>query len=320
MNTQFELIFHKLATRLRNENNLSDLTWAFCEIEPEFKFLFLKFFFREIKKEDEINLLREYSQNKCRPDFYFKIGSLEYIIEVKNYDRNDHFMQYGTEFRSAKFGWIANYKGVSEGVECRTWSSFYKVIETQIREEDIEDGVKIIYKSYLAYLKSVCSIVNHKSMKLTNLSSLFTFNQILPKVIEIPIESLKCSLYYNARSFYNDRSGYHIKLQRSDTSSDSVYLWFGIFYSENDLGIGIAVQKNNCHPIYDHINLNLIEGVYFDKTKYDRDEDWGELYWFIMKKEYFERLNDIADIDKQTELIRDFFIDVIDSIREYLPK
>jgi hypothetical protein len=46
-----EKFFEQLAMRVKSENSLSDITWAFCESDIQFKILFLQFFF----PDDDIN-------------------------------------------------------------------------------------------------------------------------------------------------------------------------------------------------------------------------------------------------------------------------
>ncbi|SNR51015.1 hypothetical protein SAMN06265371_104145 [Lutibacter agarilyticus] len=43
-NILFELFFENIAYRKRNENDLSDITWAACCTSPSFQLLFLNFF------------------------------------------------------------------------------------------------------------------------------------------------------------------------------------------------------------------------------------------------------------------------------------
>ena len=93
--------FSALAERKHNENDLSDITYALCYSDDEFCRFFLHFCFdEEIKTFD---LTREYQRDSSRPDFYFHdLENQERIIEVKLYDRNQHFNQYEKAFPSGK--------------------------------------------------------------------------------------------------------------------------------------------------------------------------------------------------------------------------
>lgn len=130
-NKYFKRFFESLAERKNKENDLSDITYSLCNASPQFKRLFLEFFFKEIegiedKKLSEYKLLREYSRDNSRVDFYFEVEKKEYIIEIKINNDNDHVEQYKKDFRGTRFGWIANYiKGQINGVETRTWRDFF---------------------------------------------------------------------------------------------------------------------------------------------------------------------------------------------------
>src|SRR5690349_15034290 len=100
-----EAFFDNLSVRLSNENHLSDITWAIAEASPVFRNLFLHFFFEEVGPGTEIDLFRrEHSDGDCRPDFFFRAGRKEYIIEVKLWDTNHHFDQYKAKYPTAKLG------------------------------------------------------------------------------------------------------------------------------------------------------------------------------------------------------------------------
>ena len=145
--------FSLLSTRQRNENHLSDITWAMCESCPEFKHYFLAFFFGENPEFKRVSMQRECSRGKSRSDFYFKIGEQEYIIENKIYDRNDHFDQYIEDFKGATFGWIANYTVRNrEGVVIRNWESFKQYLENSIIESNYSIATRDIIESYVCLL------------------------------------------------------------------------------------------------------------------------------------------------------------------------
>ena len=97
MNERINIFFESMAERLTNENDLSDITYALCKTDNDFRKFFLEYCFEEAVDTD--NLIREYADEGSRPDFYF-IGrdNNEYLIEVKIYDRNQHFDQYNNQF------------------------------------------------------------------------------------------------------------------------------------------------------------------------------------------------------------------------------
>ena len=89
--------FLSLAERKHNENDLSDITYALCKANDEFRKFWLKYCFEDdIDTED---LVREYQDGFSRPDFFFHdLNNQERIIEVKIYDWNQHFEQYEEYF------------------------------------------------------------------------------------------------------------------------------------------------------------------------------------------------------------------------------
>lgn len=58
-----KLFFEYLATRRYKENDLSDITWALCHACPDFKRIFIHFFFPDL----EIDLI-EYFERETRDD------------------------------------------------------------------------------------------------------------------------------------------------------------------------------------------------------------------------------------------------------------
>ncbi len=109
MQTDLNSFFSFLAERKNSENDLSDITYSMCQTNGNFKRFFLKFCFDE--EVDTNDLSREYAQNDSRPDFFFHDRkNQERLIEVKLYDRNQHFAQYKKEFPDAKYSFIANYQ------------------------------------------------------------------------------------------------------------------------------------------------------------------------------------------------------------------
>ncbi len=101
--------FENLSKRLYSENNLSDITWAFMMSCEKFKDVFLEFCF-ESPVPDVRDIKREFVSNKSRPDFHFyDARGIEYLIEIKIYDRNQHFDPYNKKFPKAKKSFLSNY-------------------------------------------------------------------------------------------------------------------------------------------------------------------------------------------------------------------
>ncbi len=63
-----------LSWRMRNENDLSDITWALCQASEKFANLFLTYIFgKDANNYTQISEFhREYSRGDSRPDMFFK--------------------------------------------------------------------------------------------------------------------------------------------------------------------------------------------------------------------------------------------------------
>lgn len=313
---ELKTFFTKLADKFRKENDLSDITWALCEAFPDFEKLFLSFFFVEITDTAGITLEREYSRGISRPDFFFKHNKTEYIIEVKKGDMNDHFEQYKNDFPNSRFGWIANYKMEtkrSDGIQIRTWEGFKIFLESSVAKNNIEPLAKNIIQSYCNYLKSVCSIVKFKKMKLDNLSSLFLFNKLIDKIIETPIDKLDISIYTQSKGTREDRSGKSFTIRKTGSSEKEIYPWFGIYYDQDKTCICIGFGEIWCKSVFNGVSQNLKEGNYFIEPYYEEGA-----YWFELKANLFDEFNAEPDFLKQEEMLNGFYREVIESVKRFL--
>ena len=146
--------FLNISQRMRNENDLSDITWAMTQTSDKFLTEFLRFFFPK-DEFDEIELIREYAQGNNRPDFYFKSGKDVYLIECKIWDDHQHFDDYIKEFGipHKRLGYITNYTLNKPGFTVKTWTELYKYLKKQIPPEEAP-----LWNGYLVYLQKVCNI------------------------------------------------------------------------------------------------------------------------------------------------------------------
>ena len=115
--TESDEFFGTMATRLRNETHLSDLTFTAMDILP-FKKDFVQFFFNELPldPDEEITVSREFtlSSGDGQPDLVFRGHSWDLVVENKLGDQKYHFDQYGktplSKSRSLpRIGLIANH-------------------------------------------------------------------------------------------------------------------------------------------------------------------------------------------------------------------
>lgn len=280
------ILFENLGKYFKNENALSDVTKLFCKTHIKFQYIFLSFFFGDNPKFlDPIHLIREYPRGDSRPDFFFEIDNKEYIIEVKIYDRNQHFHQYKITFPNAQRGYIANYfLEPRDGYKIKTWANFYQ----KIRNEQDE-----IIKAYASYLKKVCHITEIEKMNLTNLKSIGDLIIIFKSIIE---ENLTLKL---GKSKYNDSSaGKNFKVNIDNQSIDG---WIGTVYELNNILVYFYCENL---PRINFKNENFSDYSLID------DEPWYEDkgIYFMLNIDAFERsfANSNVSLKEQKNLIDAF--------------
>lgn len=316
--------FEHLGVRLRNENDLSDMTWALCEANPVFKTLFLSFMFGKTYDYSKAEgFRREVTREDSRVDLFFNLNNEEFIIEVKIYDSNNHFEQYKTTYNNAHFGWIANYTTEApEGIKVniRTWRDFKTYLENSLivdleKESLIE---KQIIHSYILYLTSVCSIITFKKMKLDNLSSLFQFYKLIEEIIPNTLSEL--GFDWSSRNtvgsaINSSRSGKYFYMLKKNGQGPSISPWFGIYYDENQTQIALEFPEWDCKSVYSSINPPL-KGRMFYAEK-ENTYGWYSL-WFILEEKYFLEFNlEKTTLERQKEILIEFFKEVIVSIQQY---
>ena len=331
-------LLDSMAMRLKGENNLSDVTWAFCETSQTFKRLFLSFFFEEIGQyADDIYIERERQCGNNRVDFFFEHDGQNYIIENKIDDRCQHFGEYDKAFgvKPERFGYIMNYNdflwnGLSRkdyagrGYQIRTWESFYDYLETAKTEEEMSEEEQKLILSYQTYLTNVCNIVKIKQpMKLSALSGLMSFFQLLnKKVLYIDHENFQVRVYINGRETkFGGNWGrvypedcvfgrfFSVTFRTFKRNKES-YGWFGLYCRANDnplLGVGFDNYNGWGQTVY-----KLIE-----PTLKEKDSEWYEddgMLWFDMSEDEFKKLDSATSIEEQTELLQNFVCKALESV------
>lgn len=285
---------------MRNENDLSDVTYALCNSNKDFQNLFLNFCFDETIDTDDIT--REFAVADSRPDFYFHDNKTkkECVLEVKIYDRNQHFEQYEKQFPNAKYAFIANYQFENiEKWKIKTWKGFYNhLLNSEIKTDPVISG-------YLRYLKSVTNILEFKKMNLKECSSLPTL-----------LENLKAILIqeYNF-SEYNSTKSFSMYYYGQFFMKKDLYFWIGIYLHDNKLYIGFndsdywvpeGIRKN----ITNLINSNIKNNYYL--TTEAQDGNYGK-YWFCLNN-----INSLYDenrnLDEQKNTLKDFINSVFKDI------
>lgn len=163
------------------ENYLSDVTYALCESNLEFRKFFLKFFFGDKLNAEQVSITREYRFGGCRPDFLIETRDPRdfFVVEVKINDRQHHFKDYEEQVLKKLYsdvskannyqigdlkehvGYIANYRITPQEVKeakgfkrIRTWQKFYEALK------DVRWLGDEVIKGYGQLCKAVCGFVD----------------------------------------------------------------------------------------------------------------------------------------------------------------
>lgn len=310
-----EELFKNIAQRLYSENNLSDITWAFMMTCEQFKNDFIEFCFDE-KIEGVCDLRREYQDEDSRPDLHFyDKDNQEYLIEVKIYDRNQHFDQYNNRFPNAKKAFISNYsltekekQGSKNWAALKNWNRLYEEIEKNIDNYEMENVKKLI-RSYLIFLKSVIGYREIEKMDFSELKSLMDFY----KVIEEIASNNGFTAYDKYPSAIN-KNQYGRYFYKDNNDGLIAYFWFGLWLGKaEDISIWISFnnfkQASWLSPKYQE-NLNSVGNsgnFYSDKIIY------GSGMWFKLDKEKFTETfcASTKNEKEQKELLSNFFNEVV---------
>ncbi|MDE5580718.1 MAG: hypothetical protein K2I95_04795 [Treponemataceae bacterium] len=307
---KIEKLFEAMSERLYRENDLSDMTYALCKCNEDFKTFFLNYCFDEPIKIEFIG--REYSRYCSRPDFFAQdMQGNEYLIEVKINDRNQHFYQYKQDFPKAKYAFISNYnlnknelnkddKAALPKWKIKTWKGFYDALSKSKLKED-----SIVY-GYLKYLKNLTEIKEFIKMNISQVKSLPAFCNNLHKIAE----DKGFVVYTSPKTFTEEYYGYFF-------TKEGLYLWFGLFLPDGNIWIGL---KNDESWITNSIKEKLNrEFKNFPKTDlYETTESYEDnfgYYWFKLKEDKHKILcDDSKSPEEQQKVLEDFFVNVLEAI------
>ena len=290
-----DIFFNKLSERKYNENDLSDFTWAICYQNKEFNNFFVSYCFPNEKFTNINKFEREFRKSKSRPDFHFYNDNTEYLLEIKIYDKNQHFVQYSKSFPKAKKSFLANYN-LSEkinGYSLVTWRNLILKLEKEIKINKILNTDLII--GYLKYLKNVTNFYEETIMKFSNLNSLPTFYKITVDILE---DKFHDKVKIDKRSKSIDCDYYGLNLTNKKKNSKYFYLWVGLAF--HNVNVELAFQIHDCSK--DRIS-NLKKGEYFT-IKEDNN-------WIILKENYFKELCTSNNISKQKDILEKYYIEVL---------
>ena len=305
------LLFENLSYRFRNENDLSDITWAMCQTCESFKEDFLKFFFPKIDIKAITEFEREKSAGDSRADFYVNSNGLTYIIECKIYDTNHHFEQYCETYDipCERLGYIMNYNFSKSGFSTKTWSELYDYIEKrELPENSIEQD---LYNAYLAYLKNVCSIVKiNKVMNINGMYDLYCFSEVLKSLLHRETENFKSEIY--SRVLKDWRAGYNIKISPTKSNLQEIWIWVGVYYNNPKPFICFEIWNNDgwgkpFFQIIDERGVNDFNTVYSKKPYFDK-----HCYYFETSEKFDIEFEEAKEVEMQKDVLSKYINEIIE--------
>ena len=332
--------FSCLSERMYNENRLSDITWALCQVSDNFKYSFVKFFFDDLEKEDcrKIEIEREKQQDGGRPDFYFESDNRVFLIENKIYDPNHHFHQYLQTCKDPSYlGYITNYaikdeddindngnvikwkELYNEGFRVHTWENFYNYMKTCMKTDSstLNDEEINLWEGYLEYVKSVCSIIKiNKVMKIDGLYSLYSLMTILEKLCREGQRNNYTLSYLQDGSVDNTKckrgnSGVIFRLTYNSKPSEMMYGWIGVYYNLENvkprIWMGFSEKEEWGKKFINLLDRNrLSEGQTFEKPYFEENA-----LWFKLNEKQMNSFEKATTIEEQEKILKDFMDEVI---------
>lgn len=312
-----EELFKNIAERLYSENNLSDITWAFMMSCERFKKDFVKFFFGDGIQEI-CDLRREYQDVDSRPDFFFcDEKNNEYLIEVKIYDRNQHFDKYNSRFPNTQKAFISNYaltekekKGSEKWESLKQWKDFYENFKGLVKNYNEND--KKLIETYLVFLKSVINYTEINKMNFKEIRSMIDFYNYITDIAK----GVGFQTYDKLTSAVNKNQ--YGRYFFTDDGNNVAYFWFGLWFEDeesNNNGIWINFdnfkQKSWLSMQYQE-NLNEMnkEGQYYSERK-----NYKGGMWFKLNPTTFENtFCKDADVEEQKRVLKEFFEEVVNQV------
>jgi hypothetical protein len=313
----FSSFLINLAQRQRNENALSDVTWAMCQASPTFLTEWVRFFFKDMDISAIQNIDREVYADEdkgSRVDFYIETADdpMPYIIEVKIYDTKDHFGQYDPAFHvdPSHFGHITNYPFKKEGYPIvRQWEQFYETI----KKSHFPEGERSLKEAYLNYLKSVCNMQEIERISdIEKMSSLYDLTRLFKQLVPRETDLYTAKWY---KDYTSDASKYTALQVNYTTHPEwkNIFPVIGVWFDPpgpricagfyRDGGWGMPVVK---HLYSKHALCNSISTVYCRVTKIEPKE-----VFFCLSDNALRRFLEAPTVDGQRAILAEFLDEVI---------
>lgn len=315
--TNIVSVIEKLSERFQSENDISDITYSLLRADDDFNKTFLNAIFPDIKNEEVLYIQRELPEVDSRPDFIIETTKNKYLIEVKKWDKNQHFDQYIRAFPDYKRAYITNYELGSGKTKYKkdycffTWKEIY---DTLLRVNEIKKNEVI--EGYLKYLKKVCGFMEIKDMRFDNLHNLAQFNSTVKEIISTQYDNLICTPYDTKYNFSMIYSGSYFSL-RTEKGKKVIYPWFGVQYGDDDTKISIFMEFNKgwCSLLKDKRNEICTNVKRNNDTTCSVDNNG---IYVSLDETAFQKLEKESDVTKQTEILTSFFENTICVLEKYL--
>ena len=323
MSTNVEGFFSGLYERMWKENDLSDVTYALCVGNVEFRQFFLNFFFGEEKLcATEVDISREWCDGDGnRPDFCIRnCDGQYYFVEVKLWDGNLHFGSYRDGLKklnscdddnAAKhLDYIAAYeidkKSVSGCDSVHTWYEFYNVVKGL---PSLNDDM---IRGYGAFVYGVAGLQDNEQAN-SDIENYATFKEgefsqvrQFMKTIDVTIAAAEDVVEYAGSSRWFRRGCrmgkfFEVKNFKDDHSA---WGWIGAYYNYGDAEICVWFEdrpgwgKLVCDKFRDkHCGSKPTDDTWYYKA------EGGNLYFYMLDSDkdistFFNRvLNKIRNDD-----------------------
>lgn len=300
--------FKHLANRFRNENDLSDITWAMCRSSDRFMAVFLRFFFND--KIDICNIERferECCETGGRADFLLDMrGGERFVIECKIYDQNHHFEQYEKVFgiESSHLGYITNYSFIKEGYTVHTWEELCNHLSAEMPDEEERE----MWLGYIAYVKNVCSILQFKDKMIldTHLYSLYQFIEELKRLVKTQSDRYDLS-YYSNRNIEGGYgiNGIYFQVHYHDGLLPDIWAWAGIYYERKipEIWIGFENREGWGKPMCDAVLPRLAD---VGDCSYLEPLEENNMLWYKLRPERLDQFNAAENVEQQRSILAAF--------------
>ena len=311
--------FNALSSRQRKENDLSDVTFSLVKASPFFREKWIRFFFKQLDVTSVDSIEREVYDKKdhsSRADFVLDtFDGDKYVIEVKLWDKNQHFGQYDNSYDlpKEKLGYITNYAYHEDEYEVKEWKSFYDELKVNLKNVSNPEEKNLI-EGYCNYLKNVCCIMEiNELVDIEKMSSLYDLTRIFKTIVESTTDNFDYQSHFH-KDFPSDRAkriSFSLKYKELFPQK-TFYPGIGIWYDSP--GPRICAGFWNDKALGSEI-CNLIESKKkfwedLPKTRISEPVNDGG-YFFYLSEKSKKDFKESQNVQSQIDILREFLEEVL---------